>query len=44
MYTLAMQTIDADTHVDETEDTSDYLLPSEQHLKPAHWLSAQPRP
>src|SRR5438105_3899224 len=27
-------TIDADTHVDETEDTWEYMLPNEKDLKP----------
>ena len=30
----AMRVIDADTHVDETEATWEYLLPGEQELKP----------
>src|SRR3954453_3697166 len=29
-----MRIIDADTHIDETEDTWDYMLPEEQEFKP----------
>ena len=37
-------TIDADTHVDETEDTFEYLLPSEQEYKPTVGLPSNPDP
>ena len=39
-----MPVIDADTHVDETEDTWDYLLPDEQALKPETQTPANPDP
>ena len=38
------KTIDADTHVDETEDTWDYMLPGEQHMKPASGSPSNPDP
>ena len=34
-----MPVIDADTHVDETEDTWEYLAPGEQRLKPVYRMS-----
>jgi uncharacterized protein len=39
-----MPVIDADTHVDETEDTWEYMLPSEQDLKPAAGSPSNPDP
>jgi predicted TIM-barrel fold metal-dependent hydrolase len=39
-----MPTIDADTHVDETEDTWEYMLPSEKHLKPVVGYPSNPDP
>ena len=36
--------IDADTHVDETEDTWGYMLPSEEHLKPTVAYPSNPDP
>ena len=37
-------TIDADTHIDETEDTWEYLLPSEQAFKPSVGYPSNPDP
>jgi len=37
-------TIDADTHIDETEDTWEYLLPSEQEYKPVVGYPSNPDP
>ena len=34
-----MPIIDADTHVDETEDTWEYLAPGEQRFKPEYYVS-----
>ena len=39
-----MPIIDADTHVDETEDTWDYMLPGEQPLKPTVGYPSNPDP
>src|SRR6266852_842290 len=39
-----MPVIDADTHVDETEDTWEYILPSELNLKPMVGFPANPDP
>ena len=39
-----MPIIDADTHVDETEDTWEYMLPSEQDLKPVVGYPSNPDP
>jgi uncharacterized protein len=39
-----MPVIDADTHVDETEDTWEYMLPSEQELKPVVGYPSNPDP
>ena len=38
------KTIDADTHVDETEDTWEYLRPNERELKPVAGYPAQQDP
>src|SRR5439155_14816804 len=37
-------TIDADTHIDETEDTWEYMLPSEQEFKPVVGYPSNPDP
>jgi len=37
-------TIDADTHIDETEDTWEYMLPSEQAFKPVVGYPSNPDP
>lgn len=39
-----MPVIDADTHVDETEDTFEYMLPSEKELKPVVGYPSDPDP
>src|SRR5690242_10665398 len=39
-----MPVIDADTHVDETEDTWEYMLASEQDLKPVVGYPNNPDP
>ena len=39
-----MPVIDADTHVDETEDTWDFLRPTEQQLKPTAGSPSNPDP
>ncbi len=39
-----MRIIDADTHVDETEDTWEFLLPEEQDLKPTTGYPSRPDP
>jgi len=39
-----MPVIDADTHVDETEDTWEYLQPDEQSLKPSTQIPTNPDP
>jgi len=39
-----MPVIDADTHVDETEDTWEYMLPSEQEMKPVVGYPSNPDP
>ncbi len=39
-----MRIIDADTHVDETEDTWEYLAEDEQHLKPTTAYPPNPDP
>ena len=41
---LMAKTIDADTHVDETEQTWEYLLPSEQQFKPVVGYPSNPDP
>jgi predicted TIM-barrel fold metal-dependent hydrolase len=38
------RTIDADTHIDETEDTWEYMLPSEQEFKPVVGTPSNPDP
>src|SRR5438093_917426 len=37
-------TIDADTHIDETEDTWEYMLPTEQEFKPTVGYPSNPDP
>ncbi len=39
-----MATIDADTHIDETEDTWEFMLPSEQEFKPTVGYPSNPDP
>jgi predicted TIM-barrel fold metal-dependent hydrolase len=39
-----MRIIDADTHIDETEDTWEFLLPDEQEVKPTTGYPSNPDP
>src|SRR5205085_5687482 len=41
---VSVRIIDADTHVDETEDTWEYMEPGEQHLKPTTGFPPNPDP
>lgn len=41
---MPFTTIDADTHIDETEDTWEYMLPGEQELKPVVGYPSNPDP
>jgi uncharacterized protein len=41
---VSVRIIDADTHVDETEDTWEYMEPAEQHLKPTTGFPPNPDP